>query len=69
MPKTPPHPPPPDDKTRDKQLEYCSFDWFQIVLFQIVLFQNILRNILSLENSHTKSEQMLSTWYFFGVLI
>ena len=37
MPKTPPHPPPPDDKTGDKQLEYCSFDWFQIVLFQNIL--------------------------------
>ena len=25
--------PSPDSKTRDKQLDYCSFDWFQIVLF------------------------------------
>ena len=37
MPKTPPHPPPPHDKTRDKQLECCSFEWFQIVLFQNIL--------------------------------
>ena len=28
-----PPPSPPDDKTRDKQLEYCSPEWFQIILF------------------------------------
>ena len=38
-PSPPPPPPsplppsPPDDKTRDKQLEYCSPEWFQIILF------------------------------------
>ena len=27
------YPSPPDDKIRDKQLEYCSPEWFQIILF------------------------------------
>ena len=30
-----PLPPPPDDKIRDKQLEYCSPEWFQIIYFRI----------------------------------
>ena len=32
-PSPPPPLPPPDDKIRDKQLEYCSPEWFQIILF------------------------------------